>query len=516
MKQARLADTPIGKTFFQRTTSTLLALLLLVGGTACGTPPTTDPDDTSAAPVDTTAPAAETTAAPETTKYLDDLPDDIDLQQETIRIISRAQFRYCNEFATGEITGETINHALYKRNVMVEHRLNCKIQTDVIDSGNHGPVMDGIEPQLLSGTCEYDIIAGSMYLSMIHASNGYYLDLMEFSDIIDIEKPYWSRKFIEQAKINNKLFTLTGDAALTTRQSVFMTVFNKELVKSYQMENPYELVRSGKWTIDKQIEMTTDIYQDLNNNGKQDSEDMYGYSISNRVGVDVWMSALDLKMVDRDVDGKITMVLNKDKYFTAYDKVYKLYYGNGGTYPYPTHGSDDEMYDIMDIFANGQVIFAANWLRGLEQASVRNMKDAFGVLPNPKYDEAQPDYYSFIHDQLTVLSIPFTVSDDRAENIVAPFLEAMASESRETLIPQYYEVALKVKLIDAPDDAEMLDIISEGICVDFVWMCQGSDGYLKTLLREGIKRGTPNIASNLAAKLKLAEKSLEKFTAKFD
>ena len=40
----------------------------------------------------------------------------------------------------------------------------------------------------------------------------------------------------------------------------------------------YEVVNNGQWTIDKIVELTKDIYRDLNNNGKVDTtEDLFGY-----------------------------------------------------------------------------------------------------------------------------------------------------------------------------------------------------------------------------------------------
>ena len=519
MKKARISAISTGKTFLRRSIGIPLALLLLLGGTACKTEPTTEPVVTTATSMNTTSSVEETAiTTSETKKYPDDLPDNIDLQKTTIRIASRTNKRYANEFSVDALTGEIVNDALYMRNARVEERLNCTIQNDQISGSddNHGPVLNGLETQLLAGDCEYDVIAGSMYWSMVHASNGYYLDLMQYLDIIDIEKPYWSTKFIEQAMINNKLYTLTGDAALTTRQSAFMMVFNKELADVHQMGDLYELVRSGKWTIDKLLELTANVYQDLNNDGVRGAEDMYGYSVSNRVGADQWVNALDIKFFQKDADGKLKICLDQDKFFSAYDKVYKLYYENGGTYAYPYKGGDLEMEEIMNCFANDQLIFATNWLRGLEYQSIRNMDNKFGVLPSPKYDEAQSDYYTFMHDQLTVLSIPLTVSADRAEGVVAPFLEAFAAESHQSVIPQYYEVALKCKLVDAPEDAEMLDIISEGIYVDFVWMCRSSDQYLKQVLRDGIMNKYSSVTALLNAKIKAAEKSMSKFTALFE
>ena len=490
----------------------LLTGLLVVGIAACGQKkPDPTPPETENGTDEATTPNEEATTEP--SPYLDNLGT-YDLKGTTIKLAARSNERYVNEMWVAEQTENRVNNLVYARNKAVETRLNCIIEQQTMGNANHGPVRDGLETQLQAGDCDIDLIAGSMYMSLVHASNGYYKDLLKYN-ALDIEKPYWSTKFIQEATINNKVYTVTGDAALTSRQSAMMMMFNKTLLSAYNLDDPYELVRNKQWTIDKLITMTKDIYVDVNHDETLDADDFYGFAMSNRCGLDAWNSALGITLLSRDENNLPKTGIDSDKFFAAYGKVYKLLFDNNGGFALPFKGNDLEMNDAAIGVANGKYIFAVSWIRGMELEDVRNAKNPYGVLPMPKYDENQNDYYSFMHDQLSVLSIPFTVSEERAADVVAPFMEALASESRISLMPKYYEVILKRQLADAPDDAEMLDVISAGIKVDFAFMCQGNAGGLQTAIRDNIQKKVVDPAESFKTKKDSCDTKMAAFVEKF-
>lgn len=104
-------------------------------------------------------------------------------------------------------------------------------------------------------------------------------------------------------------------------------------------------------------------------------------------------------------------------------------------------------------------------IMALESAVMRDMKDEYGVVPMPKYDEAQKDYGTLLHDQFTVLSIPKTALDDRRDRISA-VMEALCYTSYNIVRPAYYDVALRSKLVSDPDSAEMLDLLFSKVYID--------------------------------------------------
>lgn len=115
--------------------------------------------------------------------------------------------------------------------------------------------------------------------------------------------------------------------------------------------------------------------------------------------------------------------------------------------------TDDNEY--RDLFSDGHGLFF--WSRMDEVTTLRSMETDFGILPTPKYDEAQEEYISFVSQHITgLMSIPNTASDLARTGVI---LEALAAESYYTLTPAYYDVTLKSKASRDDESAEMLDII---------------------------------------------------------
>jgi len=106
------------------------------------------------------------------------------------------------------------------------------------------------------------------------------------------------------------------------------------------------------------------------------------------------------------------------------------------------------------------------WLyAGMDRVTtLRTFDFNFGILPNPKFDENQSDYYNHVHAWCTTaVSIP--VSSENPER-TGMILEALTGESYYTLRPAYYDVSLKTKFMRDDESGEMLDLIFRTRCYD--------------------------------------------------
>ena len=170
---------------------------------------------------------------------------------------------------------------------------------------------------------------------------------------------------------------------------------------------------------------------------------------------------------ERDENGDYTFDnFDAQKLQNVAEKVLQLFYGHGNaSYDYKHYGNDAEQDDIRNMFAAGNAAMATLRIMALESAVMRDMKDEYGVVPMPKYDEAQKDYGTLLHDQFTVLSIPKTALDDRRDRISA-VMEALCYTSYNIVRPAYYDVALRSKLVSDPDSAEMLDLLFSKVYID--------------------------------------------------
>jgi len=88
---------------------------------------------------------------------------------------------------------------------------------------------------------------------------------------------------------------------------------------------------------------------------------------------------------------------------------------------------------------------------------MRDMKSPYGVVPNPKFDEAQDEYYHVVAEAwATTVAIPITCKDP---DFAAFMLEALAAESVNEIRDVYHNILFENKGLRDEDSIEMVDLI---------------------------------------------------------
>ena len=145
----------------------------------------------------------------------------------------------------------------------------------------------------------------------------------------------------------------------------------------------------------------------------------------------------------------------------------------------------------------------------LDEVTNMRASDAdFGILPIPKYEEAQDKYYSMVSRYITGLpSIPITLTGEKLDE-VGLVLEALSAESYYTLIPEYIETSLKTKNSRDAESADMLDIIINNRVFDPMHI-YNFGSFSSDYLSLG-DTADKNIASWLKSKQKLVQKTIDR------
>ena len=123
------------------------------------------------------------------------------------------------------MNGEIVNDAIYTRNQKVSERLNINLKWDAFNHGwdDRDKFFSVIRSGIASASGAWDVLAASGYFmpSMTDL-------LQEMDDLpyIDIEKPWWSAKYMENAAIDGKYYYVTGDASLGILKNMFCIFFN--------------------------------------------------------------------------------------------------------------------------------------------------------------------------------------------------------------------------------------------------------------------------------------------------
>ncbi|MBR5452514.1 MAG: hypothetical protein IKV54_00405 [Clostridia bacterium] len=498
----------------KRVFSCFLAVLMLLSFAACADD--SGPKD----PVTTKGPDSVTTAPKNDNGIVyeeDDLPATLNFGGEKVFVLStkiydsEGKMNRLADFSVEELTSDVINDSIYNRELFVEERLGIEIINIMTDT-----VAGEIEKQYSSQDDSYDVIIYPNHNLALYVLNGYFTDLYAV-DHLNFDKPWWSSKFNAEAELEDMLFMSTGSLSLSLTRNIFAMYYNKTLAESYSGSYPelsdlYTVVENGDWTFDKFVELGGGIYKDINGDNAYDIDDEYGIAYVPYVPLDAIWSAFDINIFSRTEDGWFEMDVNTDKLYTALDKVYTLIHNTQGSI---SSGKVPVSFSgVHETFANGHILFMPTLLDAIESAALRNMQDDYGILPFPKYDKAQKEYYSFSYDQFTAFAIPICSS---RPNTAGAMLEAMASYAYRDTQPAYFDIALKGRYMSDPQSRKMLDLVIDGFMVDAAWIYLGNlaAGYPPSF-RSMISSGDQSFATNHQKLSKKVSIYLKSYKSDFD
>ncbi len=370
------------------------------------------------------------------------------------------------QFYESEQTGDIVNDAVYSRNLAVEEKYNVKLNYSVFN-GNMGG-MDSVHTALagtvMSGSGDYDMIAGGAYYITGYTAEGLYADLSHFSQIV-INSPWYDSYVNQQFEICGRQYLMSGALGVAGQSDSIVTFFNKNLGADYNIENLYDSVKAGRWTYDKLAEICTVVVTDLNGDGVISKDDRVGL-LSTWDYMSLESGAMGYFYTDKTGDGGRKLKDINEKLLAVNDIIYGLYQSDIYLEAEKLGGAN--MYDYLDnmrkYFASDGSMFMIHRLCFATYDTMREMEN-FGILPSPKFDEAQDSYITPVPSEAS--GIPFFVND---EEMSATIFNALHYYSAEIVRPAYFETAIKRKSTRDDESVEMLEIISGTMACDFMFL----------------------------------------------
>lgn len=362
-----------------------------------------------------------------------------------------------------ELTGEVYQDEVYIRNRNIEDRFNVTI--NMIEYTDQGK----IKSMLLSGTNDYDLYTGRNAEVFAYAQEGLISSINDLPHI-NLSKDYWDEFLTNQMSVVGKKYFAVGSFNFSNLDMSYVLVFNKQLFKDYGLENPFELVKNGDWTYDKFAEMCRTGTFDLNGDGAVGANDAWGYvARSNDVLPCFWISA-GVVAAQKDNDDVPQNNMGSEKFINVIDRIFDVTYRNETYYN----------SDAQTMFLGGNVLF--NDITPYNLQKLRSLETDFGILPYPKLDKAQEEYYTRIGGCELFFAAKSASKEDLERTSV--ILEAMACESLKTCVPAYYDLMLKTKLARDVESEEIIDLVFAHRVFDFVdnlWVAEIRDGPLNTM-----------------------------------
>ena len=189
--------------------------------------------------------------------------------------------------------------------------------------------------------------------------------------------------------------------------------------------------------------------------------------------------------------------------FGIAESLYHLLYSNGT-------GIFDEA-NLLEAFVNDQaMLIGYQRLGSLE--NMRHMEHDAGVIPYPMLYASDKQYNTSSHDT-TEVGVILTTSIGKMDFISA-VLEVLCRETGKTVMPQYYEVSLKIKYSDDAQAGAMIDIIHDNFRNVFELAYDYAIGMpIQSVIYGTIANKSFSVSSKLAKTEKSCQKKIDKLIA---
>ncbi len=423
--------------------------------------------------------------------------DELDFGNEEVAITAFPWGVYTYYFFAEEESSDPMQSAIYNRRRTVEEAIGVKIK-EIMQAGvNEAYAAMDQAVSVADDSIQIALIADIMGVST-YTGNGSLYPIEELPHV-DLTADWWNQEQMENLKLGSHYLLASNDYMIPSPYVIF---FNKEIITDLNLESPYDLVLEQKWTLDKLEELGRAASRDADNNGIYDQNDTYGLSCGTSAAFASFWGGCDQFMAYKGDDGKLKVFENNEKAINLCETLAE-WTNEHITCPFPTKNDSSAVH-----LKTGNVLFWLYPLSGAEQ--LRDSDIDYGILPYPKYDEAQKDYCTI--DRSGFMTVLTTIENPAA---VGATIELLAFESADTVIPAYYDIVLDGQLSQDPTTPKMLDILFDTINYDpgiAYWGLSGSfQQMLYYLWSTATLTGRSDFASFHASNAPSAQRQIDNF-----
>ena len=395
-----------------------------------------------------------------------DLPE-ADFGGDTFNLLTAGETNsYVEKYiVVEEMNGEVVNDAIYERNRAVEENFNCKF----IATFQEGATAYATKAVMAGDNTFFAVYDRKNQLSA-GVQKHIYSDMNQLK-YCDFTAPYWDKNCVEELSIAGKTYMMASDISMMNLAAPRFLYFNKKIMEDYGIRSPYDYVHENEWTLDNFLPMVTKVSEDLNGDGVMDREDKFGMLTEDGAGngnILYFLVGSNIRSTTNDENGIPQLSFYSEKAQSVIEKVAAVLKDKSTCIEYNVcaRGADYSQFHHLyeycrSLFAAGHFMFVQNGCS--ESVQFTDMMDDYGVVPNPKYDSAQAEYYHRTDPYCTLIAVPLTNTDFERTGM---FLEWMSWKSSRTLLPAFYETTIKLKRQRDENAMEMLDIVKGSIYYD--------------------------------------------------
>ncbi len=350
--------------------------------------------------------------------------------------------------AVDELTDDTtlLDKQIYNMNRAVADRYN--ISFTYVAGANE--TMQEFTMSSEAGDDVFDIVTTHARHAFNLAQGQLALDWNTELPYVNLDAEWWPSSASDEFTIGGNLYAMCGDLSYMSLARTKCLYFNKLIFDDHSQAYPYELVKSGDWTFATMKEMALEMYEDVDGSGMNLDTDKFGY-VTNWWGTPInILFTAGIHAFSKDSNGMLTLDIYSDRVVGIFDDFFAFSKEEG---VYLALG-DAKDIDIQKPFEESRAAFVEFTMESA--ITFKKMKDDFGIIPCPKYDENVEEYMTVVDASTGLFIVPMLSSDPERTSVI---LEAMAYYGNEYVIPEFYERTLSGQSTRDEDSIEMLETI---------------------------------------------------------
>jgi hypothetical protein len=397
-------------------------------------------------------------------------------------------------FRPGGDLGTPLNSA--RVGVLDNIESNFNITFDLLDFPP-GQAMDMLQPAVFAGDPFANAVMSTHWAYGPLIGAGLLLDLNTIPTL-NLSNPHWLHAMTDILTVDGRVLGTAGPFTHPTfptyNMHVNLDMWNT-LGLNQTLGSPFDLVREGRWTWENfEIAARTAIMPEL---------DRFGIVAPGGDFIRAQFFSTGQRVFSTNpATGRVELVANRPETFEVTTWMRNFHTAPG------LFTSAPHWPEIRSTFLDGRALFLSSQV----DTDLRMMEDDFGMLPMPKWNEAQPHHIGVIDHNGTVFGVPVTQRDLRQTGYI---LEALAEGFVEVNRIRMYEMADTMYRTD--DCEEMLFDFLHGSTVSCLSLFLGWHTPLNsawgTIMGAMSPAGDPDVAANMAAITEVINEALVDFFA---
>ena len=383
--------------------------------------------------------------------YLKDSLDGLYYDGKDVKIISWDNNPYA--FPLEQSEKDDVVNLIYTRDRTLEERFGIKF--DVLRKTSSASAdkehANALYNAMQSGTESYDVCNAYAIWPPYMAFQGMLYDLNTL-DYPETDKPWYPDT--TQWEVYNRLFYIASNSSVSSFNSMKVIYANTKLIADNGLDDVVDLVLDGGWTLEKMQEYSRNWQSEAQSNP---DDHVYGVLWCHRVMMEGMFYSAGFNSTKQDNDGLPQLTYTDPSTVERIDNFVE---------DIRTLMNSPECHilqkaDMKYTQDHKTVFYAAT----LDSVSSIGGDEHIAIIPFPKLDNEQEEYYTSRDHGYDMFCVPVTASDPQLGAVV---IEAIASSDYRTIGPDYFDRNMKYRYSNSDKGVRIFELIRDSVTLDFI------------------------------------------------